>query len=184
MRGPSWRGRAGRSTRDSQEPATQRSGPWRAPRDPRGQPGAGSAAGGRNPTRLAEERAGEPWTWVLGSGAAIPSSLTRVGGAPTHPATPRHRLRREGGAAAARGGRGGRRGGRDCEGDAPQRWPGAPPLGGVPYWQLGSAPAPEKERDALTAPGPLSRELPAVRGRSGPPVLQGKRRVSAQGPRS
>lgn len=103
-----------------------------ATRAPRGQPGAGGAAAGRKPARLGDEQAGEPWTRLLGSGAALPSSPTPAGAAPTHPATPRHRLRREGGAAAARGGRGGRRGGRDCEGDAPQRWPGAPPLGGSP----------------------------------------------------
>lgn len=112
--------------------------------------------------------------WVPDSGAALPASPAPAGAAPTHPATPRHRLRREGGAAAARGGRGGRRGGRDCEGDAPQRWPGAPPLGGSPpAARLRPRPRPGEGTGRPHCPGPPLSGAPH-RGKIGTPSSAGR----------
>lgn len=163
-----------RPERDSSPLATRRSGPWRAPRSfPRGAPfppapWAGGFPGGARAAGL-ERFDGAPSLW------AAPSlhPPAPAGAAPTHPATRRHRLRREGGAAAARGGRGGRRGGRGAGGGTaretprgvrpePLPWggprsspsPAAPEGGGG--GALGSAPAPARERgrDALTSLAP------------------------------
>lgn len=112
-----------RPKRDSSGPATRRSGPWRAPRVSRGSPR--SLRPPREDSREARERRGWEALDVAPSRGDAPSPQppAPAGAAPTHPATWRHRLRREGGAAAARGGRGGRRGGRGAGGTTARETP-------------------------------------------------------------
>lgn len=91
--------------------------------------------------------------------APSPHPPTPAGAAPTHPATRRHRLRREGGAAAARGGRGGRRGGRGAGGGTARETPRGVrpeplPWGGSPFLPFPSRPG-AGGAVRLTPPPPL-----------------------------
>lgn len=154
-----------RPKRDSSGLATQRSGPWRAPhvfpREPPlpehpkgGFPRGAGAVGLENPGR-GSFPLGCPLPASPSPGQSGPHSPSD---AETPTAQERRRccgVRRQRRPEGRAGG-----GGRDCEGDAPRRSPGAPPLGG-PRFSLsspapGSTPAParERERDALTSRTP------------------------------
>lgn len=140
---------------------------------PPGEPPSPRALGDRLPGRLGSGGVGEARRGPHPPGCPLPASPNPGRSGPHSPSdaeTPTAQGRRRCcGARRQRrpeGRAGG--GGRDCQGDAPRRSPGAPPLGGVPVpplslqaggggsGALDSAPAParERERDALTSLAP------------------------------
>lgn len=196
VRAPSWRGRPGRTARDSWEPATGRSGPWRAPRDfpPQGQPGAGGASGGRNPTRDGRSGLGSPGRGFLAPGLPSPHPRPRP---ELPPLTQRRRdtdcagkaalLRRAAAEAAGGAGETARETPRGV-GPEPLPWGGSPPVAKL---RPRPRPRPGEGTGRPHCPGPPSLgSTPPWEEDRDPPFCkwtrgdQGKRRIRVQGPLS